>query len=245
MAPEQVSGRPVSAATDVYALGAVAYHCLAGHPPFTGKAALEVALRHLNDDLPPLPADVPGPVQALVGRAMAKDPADRYPTARALAAAARAAGAQPADGLPGVAAAAGPAYPGPATRPDLAVVPIRSAATRPARRRKATIIAAAATGLLAAAGLTAVLAFTPTSNEPPAGVDGPVPSTAPASPSRRARSTRPAQPPPSGPTPGTATPAPQTIPTTAGPVANPPPTTQPTPAPTTLSPAPTTAPTPS
>lgn len=185
MAPEQVSGQQVSAATDVYALGAVAYHCLAAHPPFTGKAALEVALRHLHDDLPPLPADIPGPVQALVGRALAKDPADRYPTAAALAAAARAAaaraaGAEPAGGMPGVAAAPGATYAGPATTPDLAVVPITPAAPAPSRRRKAAIAAAAVTALLAAAAVTAVLTLSPASGDPPA-VDSPEQSTAPAS----------------------------------------------------------------
>jgi len=242
MAPEQISGRPVSPATDVYALGAVAYHCLGGHPPFAGKAALEVALRHLNDDLPPLPTDVPGPVRALVVRALAKDPADRYPTAGALAAATRAAGARPAGGLFGIAPASGPAYPGPATRRDLAVVPIRPATPR---RRKATITAAAATGLLAAAGLTAVLALTPASNEPSAGVDGPIQSTAPASPSGGNRSARPVRPSPSAATPGAATPSPQNIPaTSAGPSGGVPPTTQPTPAPIAPSLAPTTASTP-
>lgn len=247
MAPEQVSGRPVSAATDVYALGAVAYHCLAGHPPFDGKAALEVALRHLNDDVPPLPADVPGPVRALVARALAKDPADRYPTAGALAAAARAAGAQPAGGLSRMAATSGSAYAGPATRPDLVVVPITPAATRPTRRRKTTTTTTitAAAGLLAAAGVTAVLALTPASNKPPADVDGPAQSTAPASPSGRPRSTRPVRPSPSAATPGAAAPSPQNIPTrSAGPHGSVPPTTQPTPAPTAPSLAPTTAPTP-
>ena len=39
MAPEQAAGRPVSPATDIYALGAVGYHCLAGHPPFVGDNA--------------------------------------------------------------------------------------------------------------------------------------------------------------------------------------------------------------
>ena len=93
MAPEQVSGKPVSPATDVYALGAVAYQCLSGAPPFSGEAPMEIALRHLNDEPPPLPTDLPEPVRVLVGRAMAKDPAERYPSAAALAAAARAAAA--------------------------------------------------------------------------------------------------------------------------------------------------------
>jgi serine/threonine-protein kinase len=90
MAPEQASGQPVSPATDIYALGAVAYHCLTGQPPFTGDTPLEIALRHVTEEPPPLPADVPPRIQLLVSRALAKEPAARYPTAAALAAAARA-----------------------------------------------------------------------------------------------------------------------------------------------------------
>ncbi|WP_326558021.1 protein kinase domain-containing protein [Micromonospora sp. NBC_01796] len=91
MAPEQAAGRPVSAATDIYALGAVAYHCLAGEPPYSGKTALEVAVRHLHDPPPTPPADLPAPVAALVSRALAKAPEDRYPSAAAFAEAADAA----------------------------------------------------------------------------------------------------------------------------------------------------------
>ncbi|MEV4511800.1 serine/threonine-protein kinase [Dactylosporangium sp. NPDC049525] len=91
MSPEQASGKPIAPSTDIYALGAVAYHCLTGGPPFTGNSPLEIAIKHLQDDPPPLPADLSGSVRALVERAMEKDPADRFPTAAALAAAARAA----------------------------------------------------------------------------------------------------------------------------------------------------------
>ncbi|MFC6019148.1 serine/threonine-protein kinase [Plantactinospora solaniradicis] len=91
MAPEQIAGRPVSAATDVYALGAVAYSCLTGRPPFPGTNPLHVVTQHLQDAPPALPAEVPAPVAALVSRALAKDPAGRYPSAAAFADAARAA----------------------------------------------------------------------------------------------------------------------------------------------------------
>jgi eukaryotic-like serine/threonine-protein kinase len=93
MAPEQVAKGNVTPATDIYALGAVAYHCLAGRPPFDGDNALQVALRHLEDDPDPLPDDVPPPVRALITRAMAKHPADRFASAAELADAAMAAGA--------------------------------------------------------------------------------------------------------------------------------------------------------
>jgi len=76
----------------VYALGAVAYHCLAGHPPFDGDNALQVALRHLEDDPEPLPeSTVPPAVRELISRAMAKQPEDRFATAAEFAEAALAA----------------------------------------------------------------------------------------------------------------------------------------------------------
>ncbi|MEV6929869.1 serine/threonine-protein kinase [Dactylosporangium sp. NPDC051485] len=91
MSPEQASGDPISPASDIYALGVVAYHCLTGTPPFTGNSPLEIAIKHLQDEPPPLPETVPAATRALVERAMNKDPKERYPTAAAMAAAARAA----------------------------------------------------------------------------------------------------------------------------------------------------------
>src|SRR5689334_4765719 len=89
MAPEQASGQRVTGETDIYALGAVAYHCLAGHPPFSGTNPIEIALQHLQDDPPRLPDDVPIGAQQVVMRAMAKDPTARFESAAAMAAAAR------------------------------------------------------------------------------------------------------------------------------------------------------------
>ncbi|MEV4810892.1 serine/threonine-protein kinase [Micromonospora avicenniae] len=90
MAPEQVSRNETTAAIDIYALGAVVYHCLAGRPPYQGGNALAVALRHLEDEPPPLPEDVPAEVRQLVATAMAKQPAHRFPTAAVMATAAQA-----------------------------------------------------------------------------------------------------------------------------------------------------------
>jgi eukaryotic-like serine/threonine-protein kinase len=91
MAPEQVAKGNVTPATDIYALGAVAYHCIAGRPPFDGDNALQVALRHLEDEPDPLPPDVPAPVRELITRAMAKAPEERFATAAEFADAALAA----------------------------------------------------------------------------------------------------------------------------------------------------------
>ena len=77
LSPEQVSGQPATAASDLYALGVVAYECLAGRRPFTGEHLIAVALAHLLQPPPPLPEDVPGAVRALVAQAMAKQPTRR------------------------------------------------------------------------------------------------------------------------------------------------------------------------
>ncbi|MEU0566324.1 protein kinase [Nonomuraea sp. NPDC005983] len=96
-APEQAEGAPVTPAVDVYALGVVAYECLVGQRPFDGDSAVTIALKHIREAPPPLPAEIPPPVRALVERALSKDPDRRHPSARAMSEAARqAAAGQPA-----------------------------------------------------------------------------------------------------------------------------------------------------
>ncbi|GAA2672996.1 serine/threonine-protein kinase [Actinoplanes palleronii] len=90
MAPEQAEGRPVSAATDVYALGAVAFTCLTGRPPYVGDSPVAVLVQLMHGAPPVLPPDVPAPVAALVLRALAKDPGHRFASAAEMAEAARA-----------------------------------------------------------------------------------------------------------------------------------------------------------
>jgi serine/threonine-protein kinase len=104
ISPEQAMGEQASRLSDVYALGVVAYQCLAGRRPFEGEQPLEIAMRHVREVPPPLPPDTPPTVRAIVERAMAKDPAARWPTASAFAAVARRAAAE--------LAAAAPARPG-------------------------------------------------------------------------------------------------------------------------------------
>ena len=89
ISPEQASGATATAASDVYALGVVAYQCLSGHRPFDGATPVEIAMKHVRDTPRPLPGDIPPAVRAIVERALAKDPTARWPTAAAMAAVAR------------------------------------------------------------------------------------------------------------------------------------------------------------
>jgi eukaryotic-like serine/threonine-protein kinase len=88
LAPEQASGKPVSPATDVYSLGVVLWELLAGEVPFVGENFVAVALRHVNEPVPSLHErrpDVSPRLASAVERALAKDPASRFPSMAALA----------------------------------------------------------------------------------------------------------------------------------------------------------------
>jgi serine/threonine-protein kinase len=170
LAPERVSGRPATVASDLYALGIVGYECLTGHPPFQGEP-LQVALAHRDQDLPGLPPwclSQPGGagLAALITRLTAKDPAGRPATAALVAEEARRIG----DGFTGpgdfpaptrpdqvpplvaaspapAAGAAPPAAAGSAAPPAGAARPVPPAPARPRRHRLAA--AGLAAGVLA------------------------------------------------------------------------------------------------
>jgi hypothetical protein len=209
LAPERAMGEPATAASDLYALGVVAYECLAGAPPFTGPP-LAVALAHRERPLPPLPAWVPAEVAELVRELTAKDAADRPRSAgevarrasqmasRKVAGATARAGAPSGDpviavaeqvtGYPGVA-------PGPVTAPTQQLAAPPMPAHRHARGRYAApgswwrrLVARPARAVLPAAAavlvIAAVLLLGSLIQDGPAPHAGTVPSATPTGPAR-------------------------------------------------------------
>jgi len=83
LAPELVRGEGATPASDIYALGCVAFECLAGRPPLADRSLFGVGAAHLEDEPPDPPA--PPEVAWALRRALAKNPAARPPTATAYA----------------------------------------------------------------------------------------------------------------------------------------------------------------
>jgi eukaryotic-like serine/threonine-protein kinase len=83
VAPEQVLGIGADERSDQYSLGVLLYELLVGKPPYSGATFMEVALRHVHDPVPSVRSrrrDVPPRVEALVARALAKNPEERFPS---------------------------------------------------------------------------------------------------------------------------------------------------------------------
>ena len=84
LSPEQARGERVDARSDLYSVGCLLYELLTGRPPFTGDSPVAIAYQHVRENpIPPsrVDPDLPGWADAIVLRAMEKDPADRYQSA--------------------------------------------------------------------------------------------------------------------------------------------------------------------
>jgi eukaryotic-like serine/threonine-protein kinase len=85
LSPEQARGAPVDESSDLYSTGIVLYELLTGEVPFTGETPVEIAMKHLSQ-VPPAPSTIrhgiPRDLDLIVLRALAKEPADRYRSAK-------------------------------------------------------------------------------------------------------------------------------------------------------------------
>jgi serine/threonine protein kinase len=83
MSPEQARGDKVDLRTDIYSFGVMLYEMLAGGVPFESESSFGLLMKHLNDAPPPI-VGISSDLQAVIDRALSKDPAFRYPSATAL-----------------------------------------------------------------------------------------------------------------------------------------------------------------
>jgi predicted Ser/Thr protein kinase len=163
-APEQIRGQAVDGRADVYSLGCVVFHCLAGQPPYVRDSEVEALNAHLTEPPPSLTTlrpDLPR-LDAVIATAMAKDPDERYATAGALVAGLkRALASPPADAATRVAPT------GPAAEPETRVVDGQG---RLRQRSRVIAIPAAVLVLVlagAAAGVLATRGGDGSSTKPP------------------------------------------------------------------------------
>ena len=165
ISPEQAEGKQATPASDVYSLAAVAYECLVGQRPFRADSPVATAVAHLRQPVPQLPSTVPPALAAVVRRAMAKSPEERYADGAAFAAAVRQASSAPrveADPATKVMAA-----------PMAGVVTASASGPWRTRARSVPVPVWAATGVLVVVVAVAALAATTTGG----GGDTPASST--------------------------------------------------------------------
>lgn len=85
MSPEQCQGHALDERSDLYSLGIVLHECLSGKPPFLAEAPLAIAYKHVHDAPPEITRpDIPPTLRAILRKALAKRPEDRYASAAAM-----------------------------------------------------------------------------------------------------------------------------------------------------------------
>jgi serine/threonine-protein kinase len=145
LSPEQARGEAVDARSDVYATGCVIFELLTGHPPFVGDNPVSVAYQHVRED-PRAPSesnrDVTPEIDAVVLKALAKNPANRYQSAGEMRAdLLRAAAGRPVSAPPVLTEAERTAMMAPTARPiGQPVRPVARVADRNRQRNGATAI---------------------------------------------------------------------------------------------------------
>ncbi|MFG1607163.1 Stk1 family PASTA domain-containing Ser/Thr kinase [Actinoplanes sp. NPDC049265] len=164
LSPEQARGESVDARSDVYAAGCVLFELVVGHPPFVGDSPVSVAYQHVRED-PRAPSsinrEVPPDVDAIVLKALAKNPANRYQSAQEMRAdALRAVSGRPVMATPVMSEAETMAMTGPMRTPAAATQINRPLAggvpsARPPQRKSSSWVMA----VLAALGVLAVVAL--------------------------------------------------------------------------------------
>lgn len=166
LSPEQARGESVDARSDVYAAGCVLFELLCGHPPFVGDSPVSVAYQHVRE-APPTPSDlnpeVPPAVDAIILKALSKNPLNRYQSAGEMRAdLLRAAAGRPVMATPVLrqdettqVAPAGAGYPPTASGPYTQRIPARVGDPRRRRASSWLIAAFVALGVLAVVALAA------------------------------------------------------------------------------------------
>jgi serine/threonine-protein kinase len=185
LSPEQARGESVDARSDVYAAGCVLFELLVGHPPFVGDSPVSVAYQHVRED-PKAPSDinrdVPPDVDAIVLKALAKNPLNRYQSAQEMRAdALRAVAGRPVLATPVMTEAETMAMSGPMRQPMGATtmtrpIPGAMPPRQPERKSSWVMAVLAALGVLAVVALGIGLALSRDNNkdtQPPATVSMP------------------------------------------------------------------------